>query len=152
MKDDLAEIERLLTDFITHLRLLNQCMLDDQGFFSNDDLDALEKSDAYKLQVNTELKLLIDQLVQHDAIKAFSGDLFAKLSSYSEVLDARQKSRFIHLVETLSTEYRNGFQLMHTNRQVVNANLMNVKELISHFTQNPLDSQNTTYDQSGIIS
>jgi aspartokinase len=152
MKQDFIEIETLLTDFIAHLRVLNQCMLDDQRLFSTDDLAALEKSDSYKLEVNSHLKLLIDQLMEHAGIKEFTGDLFVKLASYAETLDASYKPKFTELVEVLGEEYKAGLQLMYTNRQVVNANLMNVKELLSHLTQTPLDATNTTYDQSGIIS
>lgn len=152
MKQNLGEIETLLIDFIAHLQILNQCMLEDQGLFSNDDLAALEKNDAYKLQVNSHLKLLIEQLLEHAAIKEFTGDLFVKLSSYTETLDAHHQPGFIELIETLSEEYKAGLQLMYINRQVVNANLTNVKELISHLTQNTVDPKSTTYDQSGIIS
>lgn len=152
MNPDVEEMKSLLLGFRDNLQKLNHCMLNDQRYFSTNDLAALEESDLNKLHINNDIRALIERLSNNITIKGYEGDLFTKLSHYAAALTPETHAEIQELISVLHQEYKAGIQLINLNRYVINSNLNYVKELISHLTQTPLDKNNTTYDQSGVIA
>lgn len=151
MKDDAAAIDGLVSEFVAKNKALNQCMLDDQRHFSNNDMVSLEKSDAIKAEIQTALSGLMSQLDNHPALTVTYGDLFVKLSYYAGTLREPQQSTLLEHIQEMREAYTTGLRLVLMNRQIVNTNLGYMKEIISHLTQTPRQVNTSTYDHTGAI-
>ncbi len=152
MKEAFSDIKRLVIEFILQNKALNQCMFDDQSHFSNNDFTSLEQSDLNKAAIQATLSDVMSQLDNHPAITINYGDLFVKLSYYAGTLSSVDQTTLLDLIQNMREEYTTGLRLVLINRQVVNANLGYIKEVISQLTQTPKQLNSTTYDQTGVLA
>jgi hypothetical protein len=147
------EIEQLVEQFIEKNRALNNCLQADQQFLSMNDFNAMEASDLQKVEIQTGLSEVLAQLLTHPALKVSYGDLFVKLSYYAGQLEGQQQAKLLKLVQAMREEFMAGTRLLMINRQVVNANLSNIKEIICHLTDSSSStSSQVTYNHSAEIA
>lgn len=146
-----TDIELLLSNFLRDLQALNQCMRDDQHYFSKNDFLALEQSDLEKARINADLTETIDAIVVHFSNTNSAGDLFSMIGQYASSLDTNRKSKLVCLNQQIQDEYQAGVQLMHLNRHVVDINLQYVKNMVSYVMQGTPSEKNHTYNETGAI-
>lgn len=151
MNDDFVVIDCLVSEFVLQNKALNQCMLDDQHYFSNNDLLSLEQSDLKKTEIQAALIGLMHQFDNHPAFKVTYGDLFVKLSYYAGTLSEPKQTILLEHIQQMREEYTTGLRLVLMNRQIVNTNLGYMKDIISQLTHSPKRVDSTTYDHTGAI-
>lgn len=153
MSEYFFEIEELVEQFIEKNRALNSCMKADQHFLSMNDFNAMEASDLQKVEIQTRLSEVLAQLLNHPALKVSYGDLFVKLSYYAGQLERLQQTKLLQLVQAMREEFMAGTRLLMINRQVVNTNLSNIKEIISHLVDHPTKASSAvTYNHSAELA
>lgn len=145
------DIELLLNTFLLNLQALNQCMRDDQRYFSKNDFLALEQSDLEKARINADLVKTIEAIAEHFSNTNSAGDLFSMIGQYASSFDANRKSKWGCLNQQIQDEYQAGVQLMHLNRHVVDINLQYVRNMVSYVMQGTPSEKNHIYNETGAI-
>ena len=151
MRDDFLAIQRLMNDFVTQCKALNQCMLDDQSYFAGNDRVSLEKSDLKKSTLQADLNMTISQLINHPALTAPYSDLFVRLSYFAGTLNDTEQGVLLDVIQQMRVEYASAIRLVAMNRQVVNTNLGYIKDFISQVTETSPSMDSATYDHAGVL-
>lgn len=128
MIQDCFEIEKLVNHLIVNNRALNQCRQDEQRYYSANDNLAIMQANTRKVELNANLKQILDRLDTYLINIIPYGDLLVKLSYYAGTLDARNQSSLLNLIQSLREEYKLGLQLMQLDRRPTNTNVNRLKD------------------------
>lgn len=150
--DAFNDIIQLVEACVVETQALNQCLKNDQHYLKMNDLISMEQSDANKESIHQRLSGHFQQLVQHAVLNLSYGDLFVKLSYYAGGRETAQQNQLLTLIQQLREAYMTSAGLLQVNKQVVNANLAYVKDVISQLTQSDTRISKNTYSQAGVLT